>query len=304
MTYLAQVRGRENLKIWPDRLIDRVMFDGTQATGIRFADGTEVEADRVVLASGAYGSPLILMRSGIGPAQDLERFGIPALVNLVGVGGNLSDHALLSIELPTRPSPSPSRFGVHATMYSSVADRSGPPDLMLFTAGPFDVDASQIPSGAAFGIVVGLMAPRSRGWVRLRSSDPSDPPRIHFGHLSDPDDTRAILDGIIEARRLVEPQPMADVVTGGELSPGPDVESDDQQALERWARANVTTFHHPVGTCSMGPASDPNAVTDRARLRLWSRRAVRRRRIDHADRPNGYSESPDHHGGRAHSSRV
>ena len=262
MTYLAQARGRENLKIWPDRLIDRVMFDGTQATGIRFADGTEVEADRVVLASGAYGSPLILMRSGIGPAQDLERFGIPALVNLVGVGGNLSDHALLSIELPTRPSPSPSRFGVHATMYSSVADRSGPPDLMLFTAGPFDVDASQIPSGAAFGIVVGLMAPRSRGWVRLRSSDPSDPPRIHFGHLSDPDDTRAILDGIIEARRLVEPQPMADVVTGGELSPGPDVESDDQQALERWARANVTTFHHPVGTCSMGPASDPNAVTD------------------------------------------
>jgi choline dehydrogenase len=262
MTYLAQARGRENLTIWPNSLIDRITVAGTKATGFRLADGTEVKTDRIILASGAYGSPSILMRSGIGPAHDLENLGIPVLVNLVGVGANLSDHAMLSIELPTRPSPSPSKFGVHLTMYSSVANRAGPSDLMLFTAGPYDIDTSQVPSGAVFGIVVGLMAPQSRGWVRLMSSDPSDSPHIHFGHLSEPNDTRAILNGITEARRMVATQPMKGVVTGGELSPGPDVTSGDARALERWAHSNVTTFHHPVGTCSMGPASDPNAVTD------------------------------------------
>ena len=262
LTYLAQARGRDNLAIWPDSLIDRVTFNGKRATGIRLADGGLVEADHVLLASGTYGSPSILMRSGIGPAQVIEQLGIPVILDLAGVGENLSDHALLSLDLPTRPSPSPSRFGVHATMSSSEADRGEPPDLMLFTAGPFDVDTNEIPSGAAFGIVVGLMAPRSRGWVRLASSDPNVPPRIHFAHLSDPDDTRAILEGIIEARRIVNTQPMADIVTGGELSPGSHVRSDDIRALEHWAKSNVTTFHHPVGTCSMGPASDSNAVTD------------------------------------------
>ncbi|MGC1419763.1 MAG: GMC oxidoreductase [Acidimicrobiales bacterium] len=262
LTYLAQARGRDNLAIWPESLIDRITFNGKRATGIRLADGRAVEADRVILASGAYGSPSILMRSGIGPARVLEDLGIPVILDLEGVGANLSDHALLSIDLPTCPSPSPSRFAVHATMNSSVADRGQPPDLMLFTAGPFVVDTSQIPSGAAFGIVVGLMAPRSRGWVRLVSRDPNDSPRIHFAHLSDPDDTRAILDGIIEARRFVNTQPMAEIVSGGELSPGSDVRSDDKRALEHWARTNVTTFHHPVGTCSMGPASNSNAVTN------------------------------------------
>lgn len=262
MTYLARARGRVNLKIWPDSLIDRVTFDGNRATGIRFADGRSVEADRVILASGAYGSPSILMRSGIGPSEDLEQLGIPVLLDRAGVGANLSDHALLSVDLPTRPSPGPSRFGVHATMKSSVSAGSEPPDLMLFTAGPFDADASQMPGGAAFGIVVGLMAPRSRGWVRLVSSDPNDPPRIHFGHLSDQDDTRAILDGILEARRIAKTQPMADIVTGHEVSPGSDVRSEDTRSLEHWAKMNVTTFHHPVGTCSMGPATDSKAVTD------------------------------------------
>lgn len=208
MTYLAQARSRDNLEIWSNSLIDHVIFKGKRTTGIRLADNREVEADRVILASGAY------------------------------------------------------RFGVHATMRSSAAGRGEPPDLMLFTAGPFDADTSQIPSGAAFGIVVGLMAPRSRGWVHLMSRDPNHSPRIHFGHLSDPNDTQAMLDGIIEARRIAKTQPMADVVTGDELSPGIDVRSEDIRALERWARANVTTFHHPVGTCSMGPPSNSHAVTD------------------------------------------
>ena len=262
ITYLALARGRPNLTIQPDTMVASVACKGTRTAGIRLLDGTLVEADKVVLAAGAYASPAILTRSGIGPVEELQRLGIPPVLDLPGVGANLSDHALLSIELPTRPSQSPSRFGVHATLHSTIADPSGPPDLMMFTAGPFDVDPEQIPGGAAFGIVVGLMAPRSRGWVRLTSNDPKDPPRIHFGHLTELEDLDAMLAGITEARRIAESDPFASIVTGAELSPGPEAPPGDRQALASWALGSVSTFHHPAGTCAMGAAPESGAVTD------------------------------------------
>jgi choline dehydrogenase len=243
-------------------MVASVECTGTRATGVRLLDGTIVEADRVVLAAGTYASPALLTRSGIGPVEELQRLGIPSVLDLPGVGANLSDHALLSVELPTRPSEGPSRFGVHATMHSTVADTNGPPDLMLFTAGPFDVDPAEVPGGAAFGIVVGVMAPRSRGWVRLSSNRPKDPPRIHFGHLSEPDDLDAMLDGISEARRIAQSDPVASILTGAELSPGPGVPPGDREALASWALATVSTFHHPAGTCAMGADPESGAVTD------------------------------------------
>jgi choline dehydrogenase len=143
-----------------------------------------------------------------------------------------------------------------------MADPNGPPDLMMFTAGPFDVDPQQVQGGAAFGIVVGLMAPRSRGWVRLTSDDPMDPPRIHFGHLTEPEDLEAVLDGITEARRIAHSDPVASILTGAELSPGPEAPPGDRQALASWALGSVSTFHHPAGTCAMGAAPESGAVTD------------------------------------------
>jgi choline dehydrogenase len=262
LTYLAMARGRPNLTIRPDTMVDSVDCTRTRATGIRLLDGMVVKADRVVLAAGAYASPSILTRSGIGPARELERLGIRPIADLPGVGSNLIDHALLSIDLPTRPSASPSRFGVHATLRSTNADPDGPADLMIFTAGPFDADPEQIPGGAAFGLVVGLMAPRSRGWVRLASKDPHVAPHIHFGHLTDPGDREAMLDGITKARRIAESDAMAAIRTGVELSPGPHIASNDRQALAAWASSSVSTFHHPVGTCAMGMDPAAGAVTD------------------------------------------
>ncbi len=262
ITYLAQARGRANLTIRPNTMVASVESSGSRTTGIRLLDGTLIEADRVVLAAGAYASPAILTRSGIGPIGELERLGIRTVLDLPGVGTNLSDHALLSIELPTRPLESPSRFGVHATLRSTVADPDDPPDLMMFTAGPFDADLKQIPSGAAFGIVVGLMAPRSRGWVRLVSNDPNDPPRIHFGHLTDPEDLEAMIEGITEARRIALSDAVASITAGAELSPGSQVPPGDHQALGAWALTAVSTFHHPVGTCAMGAETELGAVTD------------------------------------------
>jgi len=133
---------------------------------------------------------------------------------------------------------------------------------MIFTAGPFDVDPEHVPGGAVFGIVVGLMAPRSRGWVRLVSSDPNDAPRIHLGHLTDPEDLQRLLDGIDEARRIALSDPVSSIVTGAELCPGPDAPPGDRRALASWATGSVSTFHHPVGTCAMGPSPEVGAVTD------------------------------------------
>jgi len=262
VTYLAAARSRPNLTIRADTMVVSVECRGTRATGIRLDDGTVIRADRVVLAAGSYASPMILARSGIGPIAELEPLSIVPVIDLPGVGSNLSDHALLSIDLPTRPSESPSRFGVHATLHSTISDPNGPPDLMMFTAGPFEADTPQVPSCAVFGIVVGLMAPRSRGWVRLTSANPIDAPRIHLGHLTDPEDLEAILDGIEEARRIARSEPVAAVITGPELSPGLNVSSGDRTALAAWASSAVSTFHHPVGTCAMGVNPDKGAVTD------------------------------------------
>ena len=262
ITYLAQARSRPNLTIRPDTVVAQVVCSGTRATGVRLLDGSTIDADRVVLAAGTYASPTILARSGIGPAAELRALGIAPVVDLPGVGSNLADHPLVSVDLPTRPYPGPSRFQAHLTFHAPTTDTSGPADLLLFTAGPFEVGVEQCASGAVFGIVAGLMAPRSRGWVRLTSSKPEDPPRIHLAHLADPGDLERMLGAVTEARRLARSGPVASVTEGEELSPGPGCPSDDRAALATWVRGAVSTYHHPVGTCAMGPDPDDGAVSD------------------------------------------
>jgi hypothetical protein len=155
LTHLAAARGRPNLTIRPGTVVDRVELRGTTARGIRTADGEIVESDVVVLAAGSYASPVILMRSGIGPAAGLRGLGIRVTADLAGVGGNLIDHPLAAVDLPTSPGYAGPRFQMMLTMRSRHARPDGPPDLHLFAAGPFDDDAS--PSGGVFGIVTGAV---------------------------------------------------------------------------------------------------------------------------------------------------
>jgi choline dehydrogenase len=262
VTYLAQARSRRNLTIRPDTVVAKVELSGTRATGVRLLDGAVIDADRVVLSAGTYASPMILARSGIGPAGQLAALGVVPLVDLPGLGSNLVDHPLLSVDLPTRAVPVVSRFQAHLTFHSEGADRSGPPDLLMFAAGPFDAGADPSAGDGVFGIVSGVMSPRSRGWVRLASTDPSAAPRIHLAHLTDPDDLRRMVEAVTHARRLAHSEPMATITTGSELTPGAICPTDDRQALATWARTAVSTFHHPVGTCAMGPDPGHGAVCD------------------------------------------
>jgi len=257
LTYLAAARGRPNLSIRASTLVDRIELRGTTVRGIRTADGGIVESDRVVVAAGAYGSPAVLLRSGIGPAARLRDLGIGVSADLPGVGENLIDHPLAAVDLPTSPGYAGPRFQVMLTLCSSLAGTGGPPDLHVFAAGPFD-DASR--AGGVFGIVTGLLSVRSRGSVRLRSASPADPPRIDIAHLRHPEDMARMVEATLHARRLSRIPPLVGFVTGAEIAPGPAISDDDTAGLARSIRARADSYHHPVGTCAMGPDPANGAV--------------------------------------------
>jgi choline dehydrogenase len=142
-------------------------------------------------------------------------------------------------------------------MRSGLAGPDDPPDLHLFPAGPFAG-----PHGAVCGIVTGLLSVRSRGRVGLRSADPAAPPRIETGHLREPADLHRMIEATLHARRLSRTAPLSTIVTGPELTPGPHISDDDIAALAHSIRTRVGSYHHPVGTCRMGPDPTTGAVVD------------------------------------------
>ena len=262
LTYLATARGRPNLTIRGESVVDRILLRDGRATGVRLTNGEVVAADRVVLAAGTYASPAILQRSGIGPAPLLAGLGIEVAVDLPGVGENLVDHPLCAVDLPTNEIATGARFQAIATLRSQAAPPGGAHDLHLFAAGPFDVPIEFSPTGRVFGLVAGLVQPRSRGWLRLRSADPLDPPRIDVAHLRDADDMELMVEATLVARRISRTAPLAELIVGDELSPGPFVADDDTHGIARSIRSRVASYHHPVGTCRMGTDPDDGAVVD------------------------------------------
>jgi choline dehydrogenase len=228
LTYLAAARGRPNLTVRGGAVADRVEVHGGAATGVRLAGGEIVPAGRVVLAAGAYASPAILQRSVIGPADRLRSLGIGVVADLSGVGENLTDHPLVAVDLPARQAVTGPRFQTMATLRSRLARPGGAPDLHLFAAGPFDASRDAGPADAVFGLVTGLVLPYSRGWVRLRSADPADPPRIDVAHLRHPDDMPRMIEATLLVRAISRTAPLAGLVDGAELAPGPSIGDDDQ----------------------------------------------------------------------------
>ena len=258
LAYLPPGRARPNLTVRCDTEASGLMIERDQVVGVRSAAGGEVRAPRVVLCAGTYGTPALLLRSGIGPAGHLRELGIPVLADLPGVGVNLADHPAVSVDFgyPREARPAP-LFQVFATMRSPAADRNGPPDLQYLVGGPFangDV--------GSFFIGVALLKPRSRGTVRLRSADPSAAPRIDLGYFREPGDLDRLAIGLMLVREPASTGPIAELSGGVELAPGPPVAAADRQNLREWIRRNAWTYHHPVGTCAMGPDPRVGAVVD------------------------------------------
>jgi choline dehydrogenase-like flavoprotein len=153
-------------------------------------------------------------------------------------------------------------FQTMATMRSQLAPADGPPDLHLFAAGPFDTSQDASPAGAVFGLVTGLVLPYSRGWVRIRSADPADPPRIDVAHLRHPDDMSRMIEATLIARAISRTAPLNGLIEGPELAPGPAIADGNTSAIATSIASRVDTYHHPAGTCRMGPDPDGGAVVN------------------------------------------
>ena len=293
--YLRPAMQRPNLSVVAGAQVLGVVFDGGRASGIRWRDrrGREAiarAAREVVLCAGAIGSPQILMVSGIGPSDHLGPLGIETRVDLPGVGENLQDHpfALINYEstepesladaekpralaewLLRRSGPLTSNVG---EAMAFVRSRPGLPaaDLqILFGPAYYHDHGFDSHDGHAFALATTLVAPRARGRLRLRSSDPLAKPQLVGNHLSEAEDMAAMVAGFRRLREIAATEPLASA-RGRELVPGEDVESDEE--VEAFLRRETELLYHPVGTCRMG--SDEAAVVD-PQLRVRGVEALR-----------------------------
>lgn len=284
LAYLNPIKSRKNLTIRLGARVSRIVLEGSRAVGVEVAtkSGTEVvRAEREVLVtSGAIGSPKLLLQSGIGPADHLTSVGVKVLHDLPGVGGNMQDHLdLFVISECTGDHTYDGVAKLHRTAWAGLEYllfRSGPVASSLFETGGFwyaDPDARspdiQFHLGLGSGIEAGVeklknagvtlnsayLHPRSRGTVRLSSSDPSASPLIDPNYWSDPHDRKMSIEGLKLAREIMQQAALKPFVMAERL-PGPKVMTDDE--LFDYGCANAKTDHHPVGTCKMGKG--PEAV--------------------------------------------
>jgi choline dehydrogenase len=288
--YLHPALKRPNLTIETGALTTRILMEAGRAVGVEVShEGQlrQIRAEReVVLSGGAFNSPQLLMLSGIGPADQLIQHGIRPIVDLPGVGKNLSEHPNCMMRFKAK---APITFlkelrydkavvsvaqwalfgaGAFATQINScnVAIRTAPnldqPDVQLM-CNPVPMDADLWFPGVgrkaehAFQVGVVVLHPHSRGEVTLRSASPLDPPKVQLNMMSTPAEFETLRRGIREARRIYHTPPQGDL-TGAEVSPGDDAQSDDE--LDAWIRKVCTATQHPVGTCSMGLGAE--AVVD------------------------------------------
>jgi choline dehydrogenase len=251
--YLPLDRTPANLTICSDAHVSDVVFVGSQARGVRLADGRVIEAGWVILCAGTYGSPSILMRSGIGPADHLRSVDLPVLVDRPGVGANLADHQAVDIVCDYagvgRRSP---LLHLIATFHSSIAPSDRPPDLMLWTSDPAAAPEEQ----AELSVDIVLLKPRSRGNVWLRSADPLAAPRIELPGIRETSDRERLAEGYLRAREVVS-RPEVHRLCGDLPSPIVEV-GGSLDAIS----ANSYSIPHVVGTCAMGPSADTGAVVD------------------------------------------
>ncbi len=278
LAYLNPIRHRKNLTIKLGARVSRIVLEGQRAIGVEVVgkSGSEIiRAEREVLvSSGAIGSPKLLLQSGIGPADHLKSVGVKVLHDLPGVGSNLQDHLdLFVIAECTGDHTYDGVAKLHRTIWAGleyILFRTGPVASSLFETGGFwyaDPDARspdiQFHLGLGSGIEAGVerlknagvtlnsayLHPRSRGTVRLSSSDPAAAPLIDPNYWSDPHDRKMSLEGLKIAREIFQQAALKPYIMAERL-PGSKVMTDDE--LFDYGCANAKTDHHPVGTCKMG----------------------------------------------------
>lgn len=257
-TYLAPVRSRSNATLVSQVMIDRVLIDRERVVGVQAVDGQVFRGKEIILCAGAFGSPAILLRSGIGPARHLHAHGIRVVADRPGVGSNLQDHPFLGglLAAVVAPAQAPAATSsLPTTLRARSSQASEEIDLHLYHGQYFDA----VKGTWVVAMSVSLAHAQSRGQVRLHAADPLAPLAIDHRHLAEPGELEALCDGAELARDVIGTAPLVNALTP---LPGLFPAWQDRAALRVAVRAHVATTFHPSGTCRMGPAADTESVVD------------------------------------------
>ena len=293
--YLDPVRRRSNLSVRTSAFVTRVLFDGTRATGVEVTSGPgggiveRIDAGEVILAGGSINTPQTLMLSGVGPADHLAEQGVQVVADVPGVGEHLQDHLEVYVQ---HSATQPVSMQPHAVQkwrrpwigFQWLFFRAGPGATNHFEGGGFArsndevaypnlmfhflplairYDGSAPAGGHGYQVHVGPMYSDARGTVRLTSADPTAKPALRFNYLSTEQDRREWVEAIRVARRILG-QPAFAPFDGGEISPGPSVESDEE--ILAWVARDAETALHPSCTARMG--TDDASVLEPASMRV------------------------------------
>ncbi len=281
--YLRPVRRRGNLTVVTAAQVQRILFDGTRATGVEYRDAAGVTqrvtaSGEVILSGGAINSPQLLMLSGIGDPDQLRAVGVQPRQELVGVGANLQDHLACGVVYhcpkPVTLYAAASRrelvrflLARRGMLTSSINEavafiRSNPaldaPDLeLVWLPVPLLGEGLTPPPAHGVTLAVELLQPDSRGHIRLASGNPADPPVIDPGYLTAETDLHGLVAGLRIAERVCDTAALRPYI-GPPMPPWPG--TVDDATLATVIRENASTAFHPVGTCRMG--TDDTAVVD------------------------------------------
>jgi choline dehydrogenase len=284
--YLHPVLDRANLTLRTLAQANRILFEGNRAVGVEYKRGRKthtVRSKHVVSCGGAFNTPQLLQLSGVGDWEHLKGLGIDVVSDLPGVGENLQDHLEVYIQHSCTKPVSMQPYNATWRMPFIGLQwlfRKGPAATNHFEAGAFvrsndeveypnlmfhflpiaiRYDGSSPEGGHGYQVHVGPMYSDVRGTVKIRSTNPREHPAVKFNYLSTENDRKEWVEAVRTTRHIMR-QPAFDPYNGGEVSPGPEVETDEQ--ILDWIRKDAETALHPSCTAKMGPVSDPMAVVD------------------------------------------
>lgn len=292
VAYLRPAMARPNLRVRTGALVQRILVEGGRAMGVRVG-GERIEAGEVILAAGAINTPQLLMLSGIGPADHLRDRGVAVALDQPHVGEHLQDHLDICTVVGTTSRATFDQLNDLAVAWRYLRHRDGIGTSNAAEAGGFvrsrfaadercDIQFHFIPAqlddhgaralpGRGYTVHACYLHPRSRGRLRLHSTDPTAPAAIHANYLGDAEghDLRMMIEAARLSRDILA-QPSFDAFRGAPVQPPQALQSDDEFAA--FIRQRAETIYHPVGTCRMGREGD--AVVD-SELRVWGMPSLR-----------------------------